>query len=337
MRYPIPPSVFRDKSMSGYLSICKRPPAGKMGGKIKFKRRWLIIKDDRMYIVKKPGDTVAAEIVPLDSCMIDPHPPTTSTSSSTQPYSRPAHWFCLHFPGGVITLSGKSGQPEVVGSYILEAPTEHAKVDWMGAVLMASGWKGRKMGEYPYLSMFPFEDGCLPEKNPPLRAHIHTRIFTAEAGSIPTIILDELVPDATLSPTSPASFSSDAHRRRKLFPYLPTVKDCDEGGQPGFLGFPDSPTSPPSIIEEDRGLMQKTREEFKRGVSAPALLDNREGSGSFGVNPVSASPSPEEERPERQSDEDLARTSSSSLSETSLEEILLDGSDEWEVETNKGM
>lgn len=91
-------------------------------------------QDDKLVIIKKPHTVYATDILPLDHCTIDPSPPNFKSSSNA---------FTIYVPA---ESHGKDANNMAAKGFLLIAGNEHLKMECMGAILRASGWKGRQLG-----------------------------------------------------------------------------------------------------------------------------------------------------------------------------------------------
>ncbi|KAJ3184873.1 hypothetical protein HDU85_001553 [Gaertneriomyces sp. JEL0708] len=171
IRYPLPKDFHRAQTLSGSLIICERAYTPTFDSKTlsKEKHRFVVIKEDRIFILKKQGDGYASEVLELEDCTVDPCPPGIRGGRGTwglylHPEERQDsgitrknhHRRSANARGKEkskakeATKGDGKGKGNGKGSaangrcFVFVAPTESAKRSWMGAVLTATTWKGRQ-------------------------------------------------------------------------------------------------------------------------------------------------------------------------------------------------
>ncbi|KAJ3198106.1 hypothetical protein HDU67_003604, partial [Dinochytrium kinnereticum] len=126
-RYLVPDDLDSTHGFSGYATVCHKPLLGNAAPS-KWKKRWIIVKDNKVYFMRKPKETVAVFFITLDDCVIDPQ------EFPSQPCS-----FRLLPPPGCV----KETSQEMM--WIVVAEREGQKLDFMEAFLKAAGWKERQL------------------------------------------------------------------------------------------------------------------------------------------------------------------------------------------------
>ncbi|KAJ3065311.1 hypothetical protein HDU98_011320 [Podochytrium sp. JEL0797] len=128
-RYPIPNDLLRVNQYSGVLIV---RPSSFAAAEMKWKRRWIVIKDNKAYMLKEKTDKTATAIIKLDDCIINPAEFGLWTNS-----------FCLSPPPGAVneTNNGKEFM------WVLIASSAEFKVEWIAAFVKAAGWKENDLAE----------------------------------------------------------------------------------------------------------------------------------------------------------------------------------------------
>ncbi|KAJ3098692.1 hypothetical protein HDU96_010983 [Phlyctochytrium bullatum] len=142
-RYLLPDDLDRAHAYSGYATVCHKPLLGNAPPS-KWKRRWIVVKDNKVYFMRKPKENVAVFFITLDDCVIDP-----------QAFPLHPHSFRLLPPPGCI----KETCQEMM--WIVVADSEDRKMDFMEAFLRAAGWKERQLaasGSVPRITLIPAPD-----------------------------------------------------------------------------------------------------------------------------------------------------------------------------------
>ncbi|KNC96032.1 uncharacterized protein SPPG_08627 [Spizellomyces punctatus DAOM BR117] len=142
VRYPIPHNLFMGKtSYSGYLTVHERHFHSKFNGAIgKSKRRWVVINNDTLYILKKPHALYASEIFHLEDCTLDPCPPKLGK------------FMTMVF--GLYKLPDIDNEGRC---FLFVTGSDGAKVEWMGEILRAMSWRERMLaqrGTIPRITVF---------------------------------------------------------------------------------------------------------------------------------------------------------------------------------------
>ncbi|KAJ3116535.1 hypothetical protein HDU96_009423 [Phlyctochytrium bullatum] len=142
-RYLVPNDLDSTFAYSGFATVCHKPLLGDAPAS-KWKRRYIVVKDNKVYFMRKPRETVAVFFITLDDCVIDPQ------EFPSQPYS-----FRLLPPPGCV----KETSQEMM--WIVVADSEDQKLDFMEAFLKAAGWRERQLaasGSVPRITLIPAPD-----------------------------------------------------------------------------------------------------------------------------------------------------------------------------------
>ncbi|KAI9325387.1 hypothetical protein DFJ73DRAFT_869881 [Zopfochytrium polystomum] len=134
-RYPVPYDAEHSYSCAGLVTACQRPVA-LSAVVIKWKKRWMIVKDNKAYLLKKPNSREASALIKLDDCVVDP-----------SPFNALPHSFRLMPPP--VSAPERSANEMM---WVIVAATENAKLDWMAAIMTAAGWKEKSMGAFSFVT-----------------------------------------------------------------------------------------------------------------------------------------------------------------------------------------
>ncbi|KAI8822977.1 uncharacterized protein EV422DRAFT_505029 [Fimicolochytrium jonesii] len=163
VRYPVSANVKAGQAFAGYVTICSRDWEFRGRGRVgKPKRRWLCIKDDQLYVLKRPNAKYATVILDLAECTIEPRPFRVMSQNSIV--------FQLYLPielserkprSSITTTRGSESVPMSAGlSFMFIVENEKLKMEWMQALLQASAWRGQalaKQGALPYIRVEDYD------------------------------------------------------------------------------------------------------------------------------------------------------------------------------------
>ncbi|ORY50860.1 hypothetical protein BCR33DRAFT_712832 [Rhizoclosmatium globosum] len=127
-RYPIPADL-NINQYSGFIIVRQWSLAA---SEMKWKKRFVIIKDNKAFLLKTPQDKDATAIIKLDDCLINP-----------TEFGLFSHSFWLTPPPGALneTNDGKEFM------WILIAPSEELKLEWIAQFLKAANWREKQITE----------------------------------------------------------------------------------------------------------------------------------------------------------------------------------------------
>ncbi|KAI9345589.1 hypothetical protein BDR26DRAFT_856308 [Obelidium mucronatum] len=149
-RYPIPNDLNVNQH-SGFMIVRQWSLAAI---EMKWKKRFIIIKDNKAYVLKSTTDKDATAIIKLDDCIINP-----------VEFGQFPHSFWLTPPPGA--LNETNGGKEFM--WIMIAPTEDLKVEWIAAFMKGAGWREQHLtesGQVPTITVHRPEVDT-PLLNPP--------------------------------------------------------------------------------------------------------------------------------------------------------------------------
>ncbi|KAJ3333024.1 hypothetical protein HDU76_012108 [Blyttiomyces sp. JEL0837] len=125
LRYPIPLDVEHNHDCSGSIMVCRKPvSSGSVP--LKWKKRWMFVKDNKVYFLKRPTDREATAIVKLDDCIVNP-----------ANYGSQLHSFRISPPPAT------KGETANEVMWIIAAPSENLKLDWIAAVMRGAAESGK--------------------------------------------------------------------------------------------------------------------------------------------------------------------------------------------------
>ncbi|KAJ3191279.1 hypothetical protein HK101_007908 [Irineochytrium annulatum] len=186
-RYMLPDHVQEDATCSGSVLTCRKPLHGDMRLS-KWKKRWILIKDNKAYFIKKPKDTEATVIIKLDDCVIDP-----------KNVGDQLHSFSVYPPPGSI------GETRKEMLWIIAAPNENFKRDCIAAILESSGWMERMLansGAVPFITLNPVKT---------LGSSEIAILAATNNPNIPTDLIEDRLPHTIAASPAKATVSPDDH------------------------------------------------------------------------------------------------------------------------------
>ncbi|KAI8611351.1 hypothetical protein BC830DRAFT_1141529 [Chytriomyces sp. MP71] len=122
-RYPVPSNVRDGATYSGIIMTRQWSSAAPLQ---KWKKRFMIVKENKAYLLKGEGDRTATAVIKLDDCLINP--------TEFHSYS---HSFWLTPPPGAINETNEGREFQ----WIIMVKDEATKVEWIGAFMKAAVWK----------------------------------------------------------------------------------------------------------------------------------------------------------------------------------------------------
>ncbi|KAJ3347802.1 hypothetical protein HDU83_001805 [Entophlyctis luteolus] len=130
-RYPIPLDLLQSHQYAGYLVVRQWLPNASV--EVKWKEKFVAIKDNKAYLLKNSTDKVATSIIKLDDCLINP-----------TNYGKHKNSFSLIPPPGAINETNKG--KEIV--WIMAADSESAKEKWIFAFLGGARWREKHINRF---------------------------------------------------------------------------------------------------------------------------------------------------------------------------------------------
>ncbi|KAJ3012666.1 UNVERIFIED_CONTAM: hypothetical protein HDU68_001080 [Siphonaria sp. JEL0065] len=239
-RYPIPVDL-NSNQHSGFVVVRQWSLAAV---EMKWKKRFTVIKDNKAYLLKGPTDKNATAIIKLDDCIINP-----------AEYSLYAHSFWLTPPPGAMneTNDGKEFM------WIIIAPSEELKVEWIAAFMKAAAWREQQItesGMVPTITVHHPESPTINAGNSPL-ASSSASAKSASDTSEPALVSPAPSP-MTITPISGSTQTSPATSNfpsSVASPELRSVKSSPSLQSPVIdtifpFPIPDLATLGPSLADD---------------------------------------------------------------------------------------
>ncbi|KAJ3326701.1 hypothetical protein HDU76_012717 [Blyttiomyces sp. JEL0837] len=144
LRYPVPPAVKKAHDFSGHVVVSREEIEGSETAERKWKRRWMVVKNNKLYLLKKPSDHAATAIFKLDDCVV-----------KASNYMNHPNSFRVLPPLASVVEKGK----EVM--LIVITPDDNSKLAWIAAIISAAGYTERQLaqaGRVPVITLQSADD-----------------------------------------------------------------------------------------------------------------------------------------------------------------------------------
>ncbi|KAJ3242965.1 hypothetical protein HDU77_010615 [Chytriomyces hyalinus] len=285
-RYPVPPDVRDGHTYSGYVVVRQWSTAGV---RQKWKTRWMIIKENKAFLLKSETDKVATAIIKLDDCLINP-----------MEFGGYSHSFWLAPPPGVINETNDGKELK----WIILASNEEIKFEWIAALIKGAGWRERHIAE----------TGQVP------KITVHHPIEESISVGLDSPSTDSVAESPVLSPLQLSSASSSCGNMDTLFPFptpdLTTLKDTAFSSHATFPESPSQNSRRSSLhSQEALALISASNARFFKngGYKSTSSSVSRRSSGSASIS----SKSMDGARSFTEADIRISKTSSGSSSNSS--------------------